>query len=48
MSLSFEQMLENYADLAVKVGVNVQPGHCLVVRAPIETAPLVRLIVTSA
>ena len=46
--LSFEQMLQNYADLAVKVGVNLQPGQRLIVRGPIEAAPLVRLIVASA
>jgi len=48
MTLSFAQMLENYADLAVKVGVNIQPGQRLIVRAPIETAPLVRLVAKSA
>ena len=48
MSLSFDQKLQNYADLAVKIGVGLQAGQRLLVRAPIESAPLVRLIVESA
>jgi aminopeptidase len=48
MTLSFEQKLANYADLAVKVGLNIQPGQHLIIRAPIESAPLARLIVASA
>ncbi|MEK8132611.1 aminopeptidase [Paenibacillus filicis] len=42
------KQLENYAELAVKVGVNVQQGQTVVVMAPISAASLVRLIVTSA
>lgn len=42
---SFEEKLERYAELGVKVGANVQPGQTLVVNALIEAAPLVRLIV---
>lgn len=45
---SFEQKMERYAELAVKVGANVQPGQTLVVNAMIEAAPLVRLIVKKA
>ncbi len=48
MSLSFEQKLRNYADLAVKIGVGLQAGQRLMVRAPVEGAPLVRLIAESA
>ncbi|ASA21161.1 aminopeptidase [Paenibacillus donghaensis] len=44
----FELMLEKYADLVVKVGVNVQPGQVLMVHAPLETAELTRLIVGKA
>ncbi|KKO52987.1 peptidase M29 [Paenibacillus sp. DMB20] len=40
--------LENYAELAVKVGVNVQPGQTVVVMAPIAAADLVRLITLKA
>ncbi|WP_433620274.1 aminopeptidase [Paenibacillus cellulositrophicus] len=46
--LSFENKLNNYAELAVKIGANVQPGQTLVVNATIDAAPLVRLIVRKA
>lgn len=46
--LSFEDKLNNYAELAVKIGANVQPGQTLVVNATIDAAPLVRLIVRKA
>ncbi|MDM8518975.1 aminopeptidase [Anaerolineales bacterium HSG6] len=49
MSLTFEQKLKNYADLAVNIGVGLQPGQTLIIhRAPLESAPLVRLIAESA
>ncbi len=43
-----KQQLENYAELAVKVGVNVQTGQTVVVMAPIAAADLVRLITLKA
>lgn len=43
--LTFDQKLNNYAELAVKIGANVQPGQTLVVSADIEARELVRLIV---
>lgn len=46
--LSFKQKLENYALLAVKIGVNIQPGQTLVLNADIVAAELVRLIVRKA
>ncbi|MBY0009708.1 aminopeptidase [Paenibacillus typhae] len=46
--LDFKQKLENYALLAVKIGVNVQPGQTLVINADIVSAELVRLIVRKA
>jgi len=48
MTLSFEQKLQNYADLAVKFGIGLQAGQRLIVRTPVESAPLVRLIAESA
>lgn len=48
MTLPFEQKLQNYADMAVKIGVGLQAGQRLIVRAPVESAPLVRLIAASA
>ncbi|WP_096185948.1 aminopeptidase [Evansella halocellulosilytica] len=44
----FEQKLEKYAELAVKIGVNVQKGQTLVVSAPISSADLVRKIAKKA
>lgn len=48
MTLTFDQKLQNYADLAVQIGVGLHPGQRLIVRAPVESAPLVRLITESA
>lgn len=51
---SFEQKLSDYADLAVKVGLNIQPGQRLLIRGPLtygvpfSAAPLVRKIARSA
>ncbi|KAA0545435.1 aminopeptidase [Bacillus sp. BGMRC 2118] len=45
---SFEENLEKYAELAVKVGVNVQPGQPLFVNADISSAPFVRKVVRKA
>jgi aminopeptidase len=44
----FQTKLEKYAELAVKIGVNVQPGQNLIVNATIDCAELVRLIVKQA
>jgi aminopeptidase len=48
MSLDFEQNLRKYAELAVKIGVNVQPGQHVMITAPLANAPLVRQIAISA
>lgn len=45
---TFETNLQQYAELAVQVGVNIHPGQTLVVNAPISTAHFVRLIVKAA
>lgn len=45
---SFEKKLQQYAALAVQVGVNVHQGQTLVVNAPISAAHFVRLIVKEA
>lgn len=45
---AFESLLEKYAELIVKVGVNVQPGQEVVVGASIEVAPLARLVASKA
>lgn len=41
---TFEQKLEQYAELIVKVGVNVQQGQQVYVTGSVEMAPLVRLV----
>lgn len=46
--LLFEEKLQRYAELVVRVGLNLQAGQHLLVRAPIETAPLVRAVVAGA
>ncbi len=46
--MSFELNLDKYAKLAVKVGVNIQPGQVLLVRSPIECASFVRKVVQHA
>lgn len=45
---NFEQMLEKYAELVIKVGVNIQPGQVLIVQAPLETVDFTRLVVAKA
>lgn len=40
--------LHKYAELAVKVGVNIQEGQTLVVHAPVEAADFTRLIAEKA
>lgn len=44
----FQEKLEKYAELAVKVGANVQKGQTLIVNATIDSAELVRIIVKQA
>jgi aminopeptidase len=48
MTTTFDQMLEKYAELTVKVGVNVQPGQEVFITGSIEMAALVRLVVNKA
>jgi aminopeptidase len=55
MTESFDQRLRDYAELAVKVGINLQPGQRLLIVGPLanggvslEAAPLVRAIAACA
>ncbi len=48
--LSFEQKLQNYADLIVQVGAGLSAdgpsaGQRVLVQAPVDTAPLARAVV---
>lgn len=45
---SFQSNLEKYAELAVKVGVNIQKGQTLVINASLDAAEFVRLVVRKA
>ncbi|MEW9668649.1 aminopeptidase [Ammoniphilus sp. 3BR4] len=44
----FETLLDRYAQLAVKVGVNIQPGQTLVITAPLASVDFVRKITRKA
>lgn len=46
--LTFEQKLKNLATLALKVGVNLQPGQRLLLSGPIEAVDLMREIAEQA
>ncbi len=48
MTPEFDRALGRYAELIVKVGLNLQPGQRLMVRAPIEAAPLARAVTAYA
>jgi len=48
MTPEFDRALGRYAELIVKVGLNLQPGQRLMVRAPIEAAPLARVVAAHA
>lgn len=45
---NLDTTMEKYAELAVKVGVNIQKGQTLIVNADIATAPFVRLVTKKA
>ncbi|PPA68864.1 aminopeptidase [Jeotgalibacillus proteolyticus] len=46
--MTHNELLEKYADLAVKVGVNIQPNQWLYIGATIDNAPFVRLVTKKA
>ncbi len=54
MDQNFQTNLKKYAEIAVNIGLNLQPGQKLILQdmrrsgVPIQTAPVVREIVTSA
>ncbi|WP_088105300.1 aminopeptidase [Halalkalibacter urbisdiaboli] len=48
MTTNFQEKLEKYAELAIKVGINIQPGQILVIRAPLFAASLARLATKKA
>ncbi|AMO86940.1 Aminopeptidase 2 [Solibacillus isronensis B3W22] len=44
MNSTFEAKLTKYAELAVKIGVNIQPNQYLYIAASIESAPFVQVV----
>jgi aminopeptidase len=48
MSQDLGSTLKKYADLVVSIGLNLQPGQRLMITAPVDAAPLVRLVTASA
>lgn len=47
-TLSFDQKLDRLAEVAARIGVNIQPGQELVLTAPTDALPLVRRITEHA
>lgn len=45
---NFKETLEKYAELAVKIGINVQKGQTLVINAPLPAAEFVRIAAKKA
>ncbi|OCS86934.1 aminopeptidase [Caryophanon tenue] len=46
--MTFNEKLAAFAELAVKVGVNIQPGQYLLINTSVETLPFTRLVVDAA
>ncbi len=44
----FETKLARYADLTLEIGLNLQPGQRLQIRAPLQSAPFTRLLAKRA
>ena len=38
----FDQLLDQYAEVAIKVGVNLQQGQRLVINIPVDLVPFAR------
>ena len=41
---NFDKLLQRYAELSIKIGVNLQKNQMLVINSPIECAEFVRLL----
>lgn len=48
MNLTFEQKLQNYARLAVRIGLGVREGQRVLIQSPVDAAPLARAAVREA
>lgn len=45
---TFEEKLDQYAEIVVKVGLNLQEGQRLLINSPIEAAPFTRKVTEHA
>ncbi|MFK7692535.1 aminopeptidase [Paenibacillus sp. HJGM_3] len=45
---SFEEKQKQYAELLVRIGVNIQPGQTLIVKSSLDTAAFARLLAKTA
>ncbi len=45
---TFEKNMQKYAQLVLKIGVNLQPGQVLMVESPLESASFTRILVRKA
>ena len=48
MIQNFDALLQKYAELTVRVGLNIQPGQRVAIRGPIEAAPYIREVTAAA
>ena len=48
MTLDFEQSLEKYAEVAVKIGLDFRKGQALHINAPVDARPMVQAVVRQA
>jgi len=48
MLMTHQRLLDAYARLTVKTGLNIQPGQQLLITAPLEAVPLVRAVTEHA
>ncbi|MDA1555063.1 aminopeptidase [Bacillus cereus] len=46
--MTFEEKLQAYAELTVKIGVNIQPGQYLLVNTSVDTLDFARIVVKEA
>ncbi|WP_062231894.1 aminopeptidase [Fictibacillus sp. FJAT-27399] len=46
--MDFQKDLQKYAELIIKVGVNIQPGQVLYIESPLESVEFTRIVVRKA
>ena len=48
MMATHEEKLKEYAELLIRIGINLQKGEELLIHAPVDVAPFARLCVDAA